>query len=200
LRDDVIIVIAVVLLLVLAYATLYVAFLIVVVANIRFLHGYPRFGDLQPGPFVSDRYNFEWFLLMFSVVRFVPALLLLWSLNRITQLWKRDIHRALVQIGILLGIFTLICQLIISCGFCNNPFFPASICNSPDYCLVFGADHPDRCAPPANVTLPDLLPNIAFTRWIWFQGGFLILEVLMIFANVATSTYVRRLLYRQTFA
>ena len=183
------------------YGIVYIVFLIQVVMQAEFAHGYLR-PDLLPGPFTSDRYSIEWFILMASIANVFVIVSFAWMFYDPVRAIRRQVH--LYMTSLLLGadIIALLVLLVISCFFCNSPLNAGSLCNdSPEkYCLVYANTFPDRCAPlPVNTTAAS--PNTLITNTVFSWLGIwllvmTILNALTLIINGALAQTAKRYDYR----
>ena len=178
-----------------AYTVVFIAFVITVVKEVRILHGYPRFKDLLPGPFVSDRYSWSWYFLMFNLARSFVISFYVWTFLDMRKRKKRVWFERLVGYVLAFDVLLWLFFLVTTCFLCNNSFWPSesSICNDnlEKWCTVMGDSYPDRCPP----SLPladqcDLDPNIIYVRWVLFHVGFTALDLLLWTLNDDMNVYI----------
>lgn len=183
-----------------AYTALLVAFIISVIKEFKILHGYPRFAELLPGPFVSDRYSWSWYFLMLNLARIFIIFLFLYTLIDLKVKRKRRWFSILMRYFLAFDVILWLFFLITSCFLCNNSFWPSasSLCNDdlPKWCTVMGDSYPERCPP----SLPyasqcDLKPNVVYIRWIYFHIGFTLLDFICYQLNRDMKKYTRPILY-----
>jgi hypothetical protein len=177
------------------YTGVYIGFVTYVVAKFKILHGYPRYAELLPGQFVSDRYSWGWYFLMFNMARSFLIGFLAFSLTDLRVRWKRRWYERLVGYVLAFDVAIFLFFLITSCFLCNNSFWPSqsSLCNDelPKWCTVMGDSFPDRCPPALPLADQcDLSPNVVYVRWILFQVGFTVLDLLTYSLNGDMESYV----------
>lgn len=179
----------------LVYVAVYIAFVVTVVKEFKILHGYPRYGDLLPGPFVSDRYSWGWYFLTFNLARSFVFSFFVWTFVDMRRRKKRVWFERLIEYVIAFDVIMWLFFLVVTCFLCNNSFWPSesSLCNDElsKWCTVWGDSHPDRCPPalPASDQC-DLKPNPVYVRWVWFQLGFTILDLALYAINDDMSVYI----------
>lgn len=180
------------------YAVTYITFVIMVVKEFNILHGYPRYAELLPGQFVSDRYTWGWYFLILNLARSFVFSYYLYTLIDLKVQSKRRWFERMIEYVLAFDVALWLFFLITSCFLCNNSFWPSesSLCNDEldKWCTVMGDSYPDRC-PPA---LPfadqcDLKPNPIYVRWIFFHIAFTALDLLAWCSNDDMSVYVRKL-------
>ena len=181
------------------YVAAYIAFANDVVGNYEITNGYPR-DDLKPGTFVSDRYGYGWFFLMFTLCKGVVPFVYLYSLYDFVNHFKRVLFDALIGwafvVDLALGIFFL----VVSCAFCNNNMSAGSPCNAPlpQWCAALGPIYPDRCKPgPVTIEECNLSVNPLFVDWLIFAAVFTILDVLLYLLNQDMEYYINQYIYAQ---
>jgi hypothetical protein len=180
------------------YAVLYFVFLLQVVREASFAHGFLR-PELRPGPFTSDRFGFDWFAVLFGVFNLVPLLLYVWILYRVNTAITRLLHLAAAALAALLDFVAFLGVLLTVAFFCNNTLSEGSLCNdaSGAYCLSELAPHvPERCPPlPGNATglpLSALHVNPVYRALGIHLALFTLFNVLAVFINgQLASTVVR---------
>ena len=177
------------------YTVLFIAFVITVVKEFHILHGYPRQKDLHPGPFVSDRYSWSWYFLIFNLARSFVFSFYTWTFLDLRGHKKRIWFERLIGYVIAFDVLLWIFFGIVACFLCNNSTHAAksSFCNDDlaRWCTVWGDSFPERCPPsqpPAQQC--DLRPNHVFVRWIFFHIGFSALDLLLWTLNGDMKTYV----------
>lgn len=179
------------------YGVVYIIFLIQVVAQSNFAHGYLR-PDLQPGPFTSDRYSLEWFILLVGIANLVPLVLFAWMFYDPTGSLRRTLHLGLTGLVLFFDLLALLGVLVISCFFCNGPLNGGSLCNDPNrFCLAYASTFPDRCAPTnTTVATNTLVVNPAFS---WLGIWLIVMTVLngiTLVLNASLAQTARRYNYR----
>jgi len=179
------------------YGIVYIIFLIQVVAQLDFAHGYLR-PDLRPGPFTSDRYSIEWIIVLVAVASLVPLVLFAWMFYDPTASLRRTVHLFLTGFLLFFDLLALVGLIIIGCFFCNGPINGGSICNDPNnFCRAYADTFPNRCVP-TNNTVPanTLVANPAFS-WlgIWL-AVMTVLNALTLIINSSLAQTARRYTYR----
>ena len=195
-RTDIYADIIIILSLAFLYGASFIAFLIGFLHLFTFEHGYPR-ADLMPGTFVSDRYSFQWWLLLITMIRPAVFLLSAYMLKRITTSWRKNIQLVFVALYIFLDIFLIIALWVILCFNCNSASSGGSICNDAQWCEAFSAENPDRCVPAAMPVDPTTLTaNPAFLALFYFTLAWLLVDVVLSFMNGVIRQDVRKWLNR----
>jgi len=171
------------------YAVLYLAFVIQIVREASFAHGYLR-PDLRPGPFTSDRFTFDWFVVLFGVFNLITILLFVWILYRVNTSLSRLLHLVVGALTTLLNLIGFLGVLITVAFFCNNPLSEGSLCNDVGgrYCISeLAGDVPARCPPlPPNTTalpLSDLHVNPVYRNLGIYMGLFTLFSGLSVLIN-----------------
>lgn len=186
----------------LIYVAVFIAFVITVIKEVRILHGYPRFKDFLPGEFVSDRYSWGWYFLIFNLARSIVFSFYIWSFINLRQRKKRIWFERLIGYVLAFDVALWIFFIITSCFLCNNSLWPSasSLCNDnlEKWCTVMGDSYPERCPPALPfVDQCDLKPNPVYIRWIWFHLGFTLLDVALYALNDDMNIYVDIQMYRE---
>lgn len=182
------------------YTVVFIAFVITVVKEFRILHGYPRHADLLPGIFVSDRYSWGWYFLIFNLARAYVFSFYLWSFLDLRGHKKRIWFERLIGYVLAFDVIMWIFFLIVSCFLCNNSFWPSasSLCNDElsKWCTVWGDSYPERCPPALPLSDQcDLDPNPVWVRWVFFHMGFCLLDLFLWALNDDMSRYIRNMMY-----
>ena len=180
------------------YAIVYLIYLMQVHRQLHFTHGYPRL-DLKPGPFVSDRYTLEWWIVVVVLVNLAPLLSFIWMFYGATNMLRRMTHLYVTGVVLFFDFLALLVLLVIAAFFCNGPLYPGSLCNDPSrYCLAFSTLHTSRCPPATGLPPPPALPsnqlvvNPAFT---WLSIWLLVMSlfnVLTLILNSSLAQIARR--------
>jgi hypothetical protein len=177
------------------YIGTFIAFLLLVVKEVKILHGYPRYAELLPGPFVSDRYSWSWYFLIFNFARLFVVVWFVYTLIDVKTRSKRIWFHLLIGYTLFFDVALWIFFIVTSCFLCNNSFFPSesSLCNDEldKWCTVMGDSFPDRC-PPSLPTADqcDLKPNPVYIRWIYFHAAFTVLDWISWRFNKDMNLYV----------
>jgi hypothetical protein len=193
------------LLIAIGYVCTYVAFVNVVVGNSVILNGYPR-DDLKPGAFVSDRYGYGWFFLVFTMIKVVVPLMYLFTIYDFIHRYKRVwFDFVIVWVGFVLDVALWIFFFVVSCFRCNSTYSAGSPCNAPldQWCAAFGPSHPDRCKPgPVTIDCSQscqLSINQVFVDWMIFVLVFTILDWVLYSLNDDMEFYIRQYIIRNVY-
>jgi hypothetical protein len=117
------------------------------VVNLRPIHGYPSFHiPPSPGPFVSTRYDFPWWMVYLLGLSALNPTLLLFSMYDMSIKTRADWHRRLAAfLALLCGFNFVMLWVGVGCFFCNAHYSGESICNDPRYCGVWFSYNRNLC-------------------------------------------------------
>lgn len=147
------------------------------------IHNYPvkhtNVGDPgNPGTLESDRYGFNWILIMLTVVAHMLALVSMFS----GVLWRTHYGCSMVWLVLYFVACVMIVVMIGLMGAqyadCNNPMSPDNMCND----LRWDYLH----TPCPGVDLSTLSPNPAFLWIFWTGATIAILHLIFVVGTVAT--------------
>ena len=185
-----------------SYVIVYLAFLNVVVANYVILNGYPR-DDLKPGEFVSDRYGYGWFFMVFTLCKGIVPFIYIYTIYDFLHHYKRVFFDVIITWVAVLDLALFVFFFVVACFYCNSTFSVGSPCNAPldQWCAAFGPDHPDRCKPgPVTVEACSLSRNDVFINWLIFVAVFSLLDLLLYLLNVDMEHYIDQYIVRNIYA
>lgn len=198
-RTDLIAIIIVAIITAVVYTGIFILFLILSLAVLTPFYGYPT-PELKPGPLVSQRYSFEWWLILFMAAHVIAFVALAWSLQRITGSLRRTIHLYVSGFFLLFDFLLAFLLWFVACFLCNSSFYPNALCNDDRYCLVYAAQQPTYCPPlPPNTTALDpniLVVNPAFSLLGIWTIIFLFMGIINVILNSVIATSVRNFVYR----
>lgn len=109
--------------------------------NLKFTHGYPRFGTPpSPNSFRSDRYTWGWvFIYIMTALNVMLPFLLSAALMNNTMPEISKLHYFFSRITALLSIVCFIGMSVVWLFFCNRYFPDYSFCHDPRHCCVYFA-------------------------------------------------------------
>jgi len=140
-----------------------------------------------PGPFISDRYGWNWWFLMMSHCRLMIPFFFIFAYGNLVNLdYKRWFGR-LVVLYVVFDVLLLIYFLIVYMWFCNSTLSNGSPCNDVliKWCANYGMDHPDKCPYWTYTFLGPyhLNPNPDFILWCYYTIAFLFLDIVCYIVN-----------------
>lgn len=160
----------------------YVIYLGVFINNYPVRHTYFK-NPGMPGTLYSERYNFNWFMISFSIIG--QGLLFAFVFYMLSFRENYGCHMLwfiLYIIIFLVMIFVLI-MLSIQYAECNGDDNPTNICNDLQWCCVHNTNPlnecgNDPCDPPKLES--DLRPNAAFLGLYWTNAAVTILHFIFL--------------------
>ncbi len=177
------------------YALLLVSFHAFVVLNTSWEHSHIFFGDpMPPGPLVSERYTFTWFVYALQGLRAAVVVLIFATVLDRKRFFFFDLTKIILTFFFIADIVWLFIYFLLWCVR-NTSMIAANPANDDRFCCVFFASNPQICAntvPCPGVGADDLTTNGVFVAGWMLVGVFAVLDFALIFVTELFFKYVRR--------
>ena len=115
--------------------------------NFTLIFGYPAIAaPPSPGPFVNQRYTFQYFCVYLLGINFLPPLCLMIAANIPNQISGKFLHQIVTILAFVVNVFSGIFLVLLYWWFCNGSNATMSVlANDVSWCCVHFASAPVLC-------------------------------------------------------
>jgi hypothetical protein len=167
----------------LGYMATFMAYLWLVHVNFIFTKYYPQFPVDHPGQSTDLRLSPVRLMFIFPMIRLPFGLSYIWLMRKIGSSIKINFFIIIFILAFIIEVVTLVVTFLFFWPISNNSaYLPENPFNDPNnFCKAYASNFPDYCPYGSGTDFPgvDLLNNINFIRYFYFNIAFLILTIIM---------------------